>query len=289
MMFSDADISERIASVEKQLESVRPPMTSTTERVPLLPSFAFEQDEQRRIAAEEWHEIQEDRYRLFQQTIDPVWSVDVRFAGHTSADSAVNDRPAAFVTGSVLNRPSSKHRPAPRSAAAALLDADEAVRLISAIDLPTATRLAAEIASDLHIDPAVRASLAQKLVNQARILSETASQQQATGGAGPLSPRWVHARVPSVASLNASNSVAALPMAASGQFWAQQLRASGSQGQADSARYLFHAPPAPEADMVQFNSDRTFDHAVAKSMRRLTGMLQVCFFVCDRFDCVEIL
>jgi hypothetical protein len=149
-MFSEALIIQRIAEVEKQLtraaaSAVAPPPPAVPATVvPVLPYSDFELDEQRRIASEEWHLIQEDRYRLFQQTVDPVWSVDVRFAGHSAADSAVNDNPASLLA---LGQPSAKHRPQPRSAAAALLDANEAIKLISSIDASTATRFGGDFAS----------------------------------------------------------------------------------------------------------------------------------------------
>jgi hypothetical protein len=130
-MFDEASILSRIDDVCASLEAAEPQRHAMTaaERIPLFRPHTLELDEQRRIASEEWQEVQEDRYRLFQRTIDPVWSVDVRFAGRVPADTGKDMKsPELGKSGPRQFNPRGQ-----RSAAAALLDAESAAKLISSI------------------------------------------------------------------------------------------------------------------------------------------------------------
>lgn len=212
MLLDEYSILDRIDAVCEDIEQHEALMANrhslTTENsVPLFKTHTFELDEQRRIANEEWQEVQEDRYRLFQRTIDPVWSVDVRFAGRASADSANAAAPPELgKSGKAAFNPRNPNR----SAVAALLDANEAIKLISSITPATAKRLAEEIASDPTMNEDVRLSLAQRLVTQAKALADRPNAAAATAAQQQQQQQQLNATASQPSSLNVFNSTASI-------------------------------------------------------------------------------
>jgi hypothetical protein len=192
-----------------------------------------------------------------------------------SADSGANSAPPELgKAGPATFHPKTKNR----SAVSALLDANEAIKLISSITPATAKRLAEEIASDPTMDENVRLSLAHRLTTQAKALSErptttmsSTSLHPAAFSASALST-MPHVKLVGGGGGDSDSRPqqhAFNPTASTGLF--------GNQQQALTSTALFPVQPAAEPDqMLLFAPDRNFDSAVATSMKRLSGIVQVC-------------